>query len=131
MSVGGHQTAQKSREDGRGWLHWISGDWVRLTRLTPLIVLLPAHDTQLRAMRTSEPNRSEKRLEHLKAAAKEAGVKLTHQRLEIFRVPRFASILAVFENLRRASQENHLPAFRRGASRGEGGRGPGRGRGPS
>lgn len=36
-------------------------------------------------MRTSEPNRSEKRLEHLKAAAKEAGVKLTHQRLEIFR----------------------------------------------
>ena len=36
-------------------------------------------------------------------------------------------ILAVFENLRRASQENHLPAFRRGASRGGGGRGPGRG----
>lgn len=27
-------------------------------------------------------------------------------------------ILAVFENLRRASQERHLPAFRRGASRG-------------
>lgn len=41
-------------------------------------------------------------------------------------------ILAVFENLRRASQENHLPAFRRGATRGEGdqGRGRGRGRGP-
>ncbi len=39
-------------------------------------------------------------------------------------------ILAVFDNLRRASQENHLPAFRRGASRGVGGRGPGRGRGP-
>lgn len=41
-------------------------------------------------------------------------------------------ILTVFENLRRASQENHLPAFRRGASRGGGGRGPGRGprRGP-
>lgn len=45
-------------------------------------------------------------------------------------------ILAVFENLCRASQERHLPAFRRGASRGEGGRGRGpgprrgRGRGP-
>jgi hypothetical protein len=39
-------------------------------------------------------------------------------------------ILVVFENLRRASQERHLPAFRRGASRGEGGRGTGRGRGP-
>jgi hypothetical protein len=38
--------------------------------------------------------------------------------------------LAVFEKLRRASQENHLPASRRGASRGEGGRRPGRGHGP-
>jgi hypothetical protein len=38
-------------------------------------------------------------------------------------------IFTVFDNLRRASQENHLPAFRRGASRGEGGRGRGRGRG--
>jgi hypothetical protein len=38
-------------------------------------------------------------------------------------------ILAVFENLRRASQERHLPAFRRGAERGEGGRGRGRGPG--
>jgi len=35
-------------------------------------------------------------------------------------------ILAVFENLRRASQERHLPAFRRGASRGEGGSSPSR-----
>jgi hypothetical protein len=38
-------------------------------------------------------------------------------------------ILAVFDHLRRASQERHLPAFRRGASRGEG-RGSGPGRGP-
>jgi Fur family transcriptional regulator, peroxide stress response regulator len=36
-------------------------------------------------MRNSERNRSEQRLEHMKAVAKEAGVKLTHQRLEIFR----------------------------------------------
>jgi Fur family peroxide stress response transcriptional regulator len=36
-------------------------------------------------MRKSEPNRGKQRLEHLKAVAKEAGVKLTHQRLEIFR----------------------------------------------
>jgi Fur family peroxide stress response transcriptional regulator len=36
-------------------------------------------------MRKSETNRSEARLEHLKAVAQEAGVKLTHQRLEIFR----------------------------------------------
>jgi Fur family peroxide stress response transcriptional regulator len=36
-------------------------------------------------MRKSESNRSERRLEHFKAVAKEAGVKLTHQRLEIFR----------------------------------------------
>ena len=36
-------------------------------------------------MRSSEPNRSQKRLERFKAVAKEAGVKLTHQRLEIFR----------------------------------------------
>lgn len=36
-------------------------------------------------MRNSESNRSEKKPEHLKAVAKEAGVKLTHQRLEIFR----------------------------------------------
>lgn len=36
-------------------------------------------------MRKSESNRSERRLEHLKAVAKHAGVKLTHQRLEIFR----------------------------------------------
>jgi Fur family peroxide stress response transcriptional regulator len=35
-------------------------------------------------MRKSEPSRTERRLEHLKAVAKEAGVKLTHQRLEIF-----------------------------------------------
>lgn len=37
-----------------------------------------------------------------------------------------ADILAVFDNLRRASQERHLAAFRRCASRGAGG---GRGRG--
>lgn len=36
-------------------------------------------------MRKSEQNRNERRLEHLKAVAKEAGIKLTHQRLEIFR----------------------------------------------
>jgi Fur family peroxide stress response transcriptional regulator len=36
-------------------------------------------------MRKSEPTCSEQRLEHLKAVAKGAGVKLTHQRLEIFR----------------------------------------------
>jgi Fur family transcriptional regulator, peroxide stress response regulator len=36
-------------------------------------------------MRNSEPIRSEQRLQHMKAVAKEAGVKLTHQRLEIFR----------------------------------------------
>jgi Fur family peroxide stress response transcriptional regulator len=36
-------------------------------------------------MRKSESNRSEKGLERLKAVVKEAGVKLTHQRLEIFR----------------------------------------------
>ena len=36
-------------------------------------------------MRKSEQTRIERRLEHLKAVAKAAGVKLTHQRLEIFR----------------------------------------------
>lgn len=36
-------------------------------------------------MRKSESNRSLKRFEHLKAVVKKAGVKLTHQRLEIFR----------------------------------------------
>jgi Fur family peroxide stress response transcriptional regulator len=36
-------------------------------------------------MRKSEPIRGKQRLEHMKAVAKEAGVKLTHQRLEIFR----------------------------------------------
>jgi hypothetical protein len=51
-----------------------------------------------------------------------------HERL--MQSTRRADLLAVFENLRRASQERHLPAFRRGASRGEGGQGPGRGRGP-
>lgn len=38
---------------------------------------------------------------------------------------RRADILATFENLRRASQERHLPAFRRALTRGEG-RGGGR-----
>ena len=36
-------------------------------------------------MRKSEPSRSERRLEHLKTVAREAGLKITHQRLEIFR----------------------------------------------
>lgn len=36
-------------------------------------------------MGKNESNRAEHRLEHLKAVAKSAGVKLTHQRLEIFR----------------------------------------------
>src|SRR5215470_15155089 len=35
-------------------------------------------------MRKSELTRSERRLEHLKVNARKAGVKLTHQRLEIF-----------------------------------------------
>lgn len=37
-------------------------------------------------------------------------------------------VLTVFENLRRASQERHLPAFRRCATRGPGRGGGGRGR---
>ncbi len=36
-------------------------------------------------MRNLERTRNEERLEHMKAVAKKAGVKLTHQRLEIFR----------------------------------------------
>jgi Fur family transcriptional regulator, peroxide stress response regulator len=36
-------------------------------------------------MRKTSPNRSEQRLEHFQAAARRAGVKMTHQRLEIFR----------------------------------------------
>ncbi len=36
-------------------------------------------------MRKNEPLRSERTLERLQAVVKEAGVKLTHQRLEIFR----------------------------------------------
>ena len=36
-------------------------------------------------MRKSEPTRSDRRLEHLRTVAREAGLKLTHQRLEIFR----------------------------------------------
>jgi Fur family transcriptional regulator, peroxide stress response regulator len=36
-------------------------------------------------MRKSEPTRIEERLERLTATARDAGVKLTHQRLEIFR----------------------------------------------
>jgi Fur family peroxide stress response transcriptional regulator len=36
-------------------------------------------------MRRSEPARSARRLEQLETVAREAGVKLTHQRLEIFR----------------------------------------------
>ena len=36
-------------------------------------------------MRKSEPIRSARRLEHLAKVVKEAGIKLTHQRLEIFR----------------------------------------------
>ena len=36
-------------------------------------------------MRKLEPSRSDLRLEQLRSAAREAGLKLTHQRLEIFR----------------------------------------------
>lgn len=36
-------------------------------------------------MRKSESSRSDRSLEHLKTVAREAGLKLTHQRLEIFR----------------------------------------------
>ena len=36
-------------------------------------------------MRRSTPSRSDLRLEHLRTVAREAGLKLTHQRLEIFR----------------------------------------------
>jgi len=36
-------------------------------------------------MRKSEISRSDRRLEHLRTVAREAGLKLTHQRLEIFR----------------------------------------------
>jgi Fur family peroxide stress response transcriptional regulator len=36
-------------------------------------------------MRRSEPSRIDRRLEHLKTVARKAGLKLTHQRLEIFR----------------------------------------------
>lgn len=36
-------------------------------------------------MRNSEERRSAQRLEHISRAVKEAGIKLTHQRLEIFR----------------------------------------------
>jgi len=36
-------------------------------------------------MRRSEPSHGERRLEHLRSVAREAGLKLTHQRLEIFR----------------------------------------------
>lgn len=36
-------------------------------------------------MRRAEPDRTGLRLEHLKSVAREAGLKLTHQRLEIFR----------------------------------------------
>ena len=46
---------------------------------------LPAYWTQLGAMLKSEQTRSEQRLEHMKAALRRAGVKLTPQRLEIFR----------------------------------------------
>jgi Fur family transcriptional regulator, peroxide stress response regulator len=36
-------------------------------------------------IRNSDPARSKQRLEHLETVARQAGVKLTHQRLEIFR----------------------------------------------
>ena len=36
-------------------------------------------------MRKPKPSRSEVRLEHLRTVAREAGLKITHQRLEIFR----------------------------------------------
>ena len=36
-------------------------------------------------MRRHEPTTGDRRLEHLRTIAREAGLKLTHQRLEIFR----------------------------------------------
>jgi hypothetical protein len=36
-------------------------------------------------MRKPKPSHGDLRLEHLKTVAREAGLKLTHQRLEIFR----------------------------------------------
>lgn len=51
----------------------------------PLAGFLFEYYTQLRVMRISESSLREKRLETFSAFAKGAGVKLTHQRLEIFR----------------------------------------------
>lgn len=48
-------------------------------------MFLLADYPQLRNMRRAEPGGSERRLQHLKVVAREAGLKLTHQRLEIFR----------------------------------------------
>jgi len=57
-------------------------------------------------------------------AAYEAGVEAESANADLYdRLMRSTTrkdILAVFARLRRASQERHLPAFRRGASRGEG-----------
>jgi Fur family transcriptional regulator, peroxide stress response regulator len=46
---------------------------------------LLAVSSQLGIMRTTDPGRRERRLEHLSSVVREAGIKLTHQRLEIFR----------------------------------------------
>lgn len=48
-------------------------------------MFLPANDTQVGIMGKSEQTRSERRLAHLEASARKAGVKMTPQRLEIFR----------------------------------------------
>jgi Fur family peroxide stress response transcriptional regulator len=56
-------------------------------------------------MRTSEPSRSEQRLEHMKAVAKAASVKMTHQRLEIFREVAASEEHPDAESLFRAVQE--------------------------
>ena len=57
----------------------------RLTNPSALSRLLFADHPQLGIMRKSESSRSTRRFEHLEAVAREAGLKLTHQRLEIFR----------------------------------------------
>jgi Fur family transcriptional regulator, peroxide stress response regulator len=56
-------------------------------------------------MRKSEHGRTELRLEHLKAVARQAGVKLTHQRLEIFRELAATQVHPDAETLFRAVQK--------------------------
>ncbi len=71
-------------EVARAASRWLSPAMCLLRgRHSPRLPL--AYHSQLGKMRKSEPSRSEQRLDHLSAVVKEAGVKLTHQRLEIFR----------------------------------------------